>query len=150
MENWYLYTLSNKDVIFYVGITQKPVVRFIQHSCSSLGGSNFEYIYWAIEQGDWASIRINIITHYGKKDDAKIGEAALIRYLVSINNKLTNLDHNPPRNRLITCRPQARFSNRKKILPHIKGVVDDYHRRIFKEHTIDNRFNASLYANRGN
>jgi predicted GIY-YIG superfamily endonuclease len=127
---WYLYTLSYKDNVFYVGITKDPVTRFSQHTNSGNGVGTFEYMYWIIERGELAHLRINLISHTLNKDTACAAEEGLIRYLSSIGNKLCNSDYNKQENILITCCPPSAARIRKKLPPHIINVIHDYHQGI--------------------
>lgn len=148
---WYLYTLSYKDIEFYVGISKDPVSRFRQHKSGvNWCAGTTEYIYWIIEEGDYSLLKVNIITHFGKKEWAILGEAALIKYFVSKGQKLCNIDGNIASNILITCRPASSYKKRNKTPEHISNIKEQYSARIRATYLQKNRFNASLYESRRN
>ena len=148
---WYLYTLSYKNSEFYVGISKNPINRFIQHRAKGGGHANvWEYIYWIIERGEYKDISLNIIAHFCDRKRALESEATLIKYFVAKRHKLCNWDHNHSLNQLITCRPSKQLYRPDKMPVHIITAVDDYHFRLTNNWKIENRFNASLYANKRN
>lgn len=146
---WYLYTLAYKDIEFYVGISKDPVSRFAQHKSGvNWGIGTTEHIYWIIEEGDYSHLKVNIITHFGKKEWAKTAEDALIKYFVSKGHKLCNIDGNIASNILITCRPMNSYKRRIKMPEHILKIKEEYSARIRATYSQENRFNAKLYENR--
>jgi hypothetical protein len=146
---WYVYTLSYKDYVFYVGITTDPVARFSQHTNAGNGVGTFEYMYWIIERGEIDNLRINIISHTLNKDTANAAEEAIIRYLSSIGNKLCNCDYNRQCNLLITCRPHNSARVRKKLPAHVLNVAKEYHARILEGYKQYSK-SKSLYENKRN
>lgn len=146
---WYVYTLSYKDKVFYVGITTDPASRFSQHTNAGSGVGTFEYMYWIIERGEIDHLRINIISHTLNKDTANAAEEAIIRYLSSVGNKLCNYDYNKQGNVLITCIPPNGPRFRKRLPAHILNVAKDYHARILDSYKQYSK-SKSLYERKRN
>lgn len=146
---WYIYTLSYKQKVFYVGITTDPVMRFRQHTNAGNGVATFEYMYWIIERGEISHLNINIISHTLSKEHACVAEEGIIRFLSSMGNKLCNNDYNKIENVLITCIPPHGARIRKKIPSHIRNVKKEYHEQILASYK---RYShtKSLYENKRN
>lgn len=137
MHLYYLYTLSYKGDIFYVGISKDPEARYKQH-CGYIGNAGLspsEFIHWIIENNELPNL--TIVNHFNAKSAALIAEYSLIKYFVSINHKLCNLDPNPIYNQRITCRPP--YNSRRKRQPNnytkfIKDILIKYHKENDHQH----------------
>lgn len=94
---YYVYSLSHKGSVFYIGISSQPSIRYSQHACCT-DSCTAGFIH---------AMRINHslpdlnIIYVGDKCTAQMFERCLINWHASLNNKLCNYEHNPVPNRLI-------------------------------------------------
>lgn len=126
----YLYILSYKNSVFYVGITSYPALRYQQHCCDKLV-LTYEFIYWLLAKGERPDI--SIINRFIDKSAAAESERSLINYFVSIGNKLCNHEGNPIHNRIITCRP-IKEGNRRFTGIDYKKIVNESIQQYYKRY----------------
>lgn len=119
---WYLYTLSDNDGVFYVGITESIWNRYAQH-CTINGGICSPHIYWIRLNGELP--KLTIINSFQDKFTALNSEDSLIYYFSSINHKLFNIDKNQLKNQRIHCIPDYSIKY-KRLKPNVfKNICKD-------------------------
>src|ERR1039457_2305380 len=87
IEQWYLYALTNNDVVFYIGISRFPQERFKQH-CGSGDICTSNYVYWMKYNNIMPSILL--VDTFNNQRIAELAERSLIRYHALITHKLCN------------------------------------------------------------
>jgi predicted GIY-YIG superfamily endonuclease len=122
IEQWYLYALTNNDVVFYIGISRFPQERFKQH-CGSGDICTSNYVYWMKYNNIMPSILL--VDTFNNQRIAELAERSLIRYHALIKHKLCNEEFNPIRNRFINCIPEKR--------ERLKRFKDGYSSILIKE-----------------
>lgn len=95
-DGLFVYGLTDKDVIFYIGITGFLRSRYKQHFTDTLLCS--EYIYQMRMEGRYPGIVILGI--FDTHQQAEIAEHSIIRCLSHLGNKLLNNHQNPHTNKL--------------------------------------------------
>jgi hypothetical protein len=108
---WYLYTLSDKGKVFYVGMSAYPASRYQQHCTNTACCRAYHYIHWMLERGEYPDM--NIVWHFNSRADARFAEEVLVRQFASMGHKLCNTDYNPIYNVLITCIPNTKRKRHK-------------------------------------
>ena len=125
---WYLYTLSHRGNVFYVGVSQDLLNRYKSH-CTEMYGRCYNTIHWIKQDGELPDL--NILNSFASIYDAWMAEMSLIRHFVTIKHKLRNIDCNAPFNILIDCIPVKGCNDKVKMKDNyahavIKTAFDNY------------------------
>jgi hypothetical protein len=126
---WYLYELSYKGIVFYVGISKKPIDRYKQHCALQHDTTKGVIALIRDTTGDLPSY--NII--HGSIDKVLIMgmESDLIFSYAKIKHGLCNIEHNTKDNVLccthkIVSKPKGRFKYNQSVINNIQQQLSSY------------------------
>lgn len=117
---YYVYELSFDGIIFYIGSTNQPLIRYQQHvSCTD--GATHKVIYWIIINNKWPTFKI--LQHYDNKRDAVNYEYQLLSEYNKLKYKLANIDGN---NGNVLDMPIVSFSPKPRFKRNYANPVKEY------------------------
>lgn len=126
---YYVYQLSFEGIIFYIGSTNRPLLRYKEHT-NCTDAQTTPVIHWIIVNNKLPDFKI--IYHCGDRMTAVKYEYALIQQFIDNKYKLSNNDRNTDANRLDL--PVIGYSPRPKLkrnyAKHIQDYINEYNRNI--------------------